>query len=312
MTNAADTKDHIIRFLFEEHAVRGQWIQLTDGLQALQQGHQYPAAVKQQLFEAALATNLMIETIKFEGRLSLQAQSGGDLSLLLVQANHNHQFRGVARYNEQANEQTLANCDDLKQLMPGAQMALTIEPEQGKRYQGIVPMHQSSLAANLEDYFNQSEQLATRIWLFNNQETAVGLMLQAMPATGGSNDGYNDNPSEYISGFEHLSQLAQTLKPEEALSLNAETVLHRLFHQDPLRLYPAKPIEYQCGCSRQKSLASLTLVPRDELNEMLAENGKITMNCEFCQTEYAFDSIDIEQIFANAGHDQQGSDPASH
>ena len=158
----------------------------------------------------------------------------------------------------------------------------------------------------------EPEQLATRIWLFSNQDTAVGLMLQAMPVTGGSNDSHKDNPSEDISGFEHLSQLAQTLKPEEALSLDAETVLHRLFHQDPLRLYPAQSIEYQCGCSRQKSLASLTLVPRDELNDMLAETGKVTMNCEFCQTEYAFDSIDIEQIFANAGHDQQGTNPASH
>lgn len=278
--------DFIQRFLFEDHSVRGQWISLSHSVDQLMTGHDYPAPVKKQLTFAALAANLLTETLKFEGRLTLQTQSGGDLKLLLIQANHQHEFRGVARFNAD-----ITNSDDLKQLMPGAQMALTIEPRRGKRYQGIVPMHQHSLAENLEDYFQQSEQLPTKIWLFANDTQAVGLMLQSMP---GASD---------LADLDHLSQLAATLSPEEALSLSAETVLHRLFHQDPLRLFPASPIHYRCGCSREKSSTSLSLVPKAELQEILEQEGKVELTCEFCQTTYSYDSIDVEQILANSGHD---------
>ncbi|WP_144392285.1 Hsp33 family molecular chaperone HslO [Pleionea sediminis] len=280
--------DYIQRFLFEEHAVRGQWIALSNSLKELVAGHEYPAPVKKQLFKSALATNLLAETLKFEGRLTLQAQSGGDLKILLIQANHEHEFRGVARHND-----IVPESEDIKTLMPGAQMALTIEPEGGRRYQGIVPMHKPSLAENIEDYFAQSEQLATRIWLFCGEDKAAGLLLQAMPEE-------NDE-----SGFEHLSQLANTLSQDEALSLDSNTVLHRLFHQDPLRLFEPKTINYRCGCSRQKSLNSLLLVPIAELEEIIEKEGKVSMNCEFCQTHYEFDAIDVEQVFANSGRDMQ-------
>ncbi|MEE4246148.1 MAG: Hsp33 family molecular chaperone HslO, partial [Kangiellaceae bacterium] len=284
--------DFIQRFLFEEHAVRGHWIKLEKTLVELLNGHDYPASVEKQLFEAALATNLLTETIKFEGRLSLQIQSGGALSLILVQADHQHQFRGIARH-----QTSVPDSDDLKELMPGAQMALTIEPNLGKRYQGIVPMHQHNLSDNLADYFRQSEQLATQLWLFSDHNSAAGLFLQAMPES--------DQHQTERADFDHLAHLAATLSAEEALSLDAETVLHRLFHQEPLRLFPAEPIRFNCGCSRQKSLASLTLVPKAELEEMLEQQGKVAMNCEFCQTHYEFDSIDIAQIFANSGLDMQ-------
>ena len=280
--------DQITRFIFENHSVRGLWIELSDSLEQLKGEHQYPETVQKQLLEAALAANLLAATIKFEGRLTMQAQSGGELSLLLIQANHDHYFRGIARHNG-----TVTPSDNLKQLMPGAQMAITIEPENGKRYQGIVPMHQSNLSANLEDYFKQSEQLETRIWLFSDGTRGAGLMLQAMPGATPETD------------FDHLAQLAQTLSKDEALTLTTESILHRLFHQDPLRVFPPKPVEYRCGCSRNKSLASMTLVPKEELLEILQQEGQIAVNCEFCHTKYTFDTIDIEQIFANSGHNMQ-------
>ncbi len=289
MTTSSDT---IQRFIFEHHPVRGLWVRLDNSVQALIKNHEYPAVVQRQLFEAAVATCLLTETVKFEGKLSLQAQSGGPLSLLLIQATHNHTFRGIARFTDPVPE-----TDDLKQLMPGAQMALTIEPNEGKRYQGIVPMHQHTLAHNLEDYFKQSEQLDTRIWLFSSENTAFGLMLQALP------DSANNE------GIDHLSQLANTLTAEEALSLEPHDVLHRLYHQDQVRLFDEKNIEFKCGCSREKSLASLVLVPREELEELLAEEGKVNMNCEFCRAHYQFDSIDVEQIFANDGISRQHDTP---
>lgn len=176
-------------------------------------------------------------------------------------------------------------------------MALTIEPNKGNRYQGVVPMHQHTLAHNLEDYFKQSEQLDTRIWLFSNDTTAFGLMLQALP----------DNQKG--EGMEHLSQLANTLTEEEALTLEPHDILHRLFHQDQVRLFEEKPIAFKCSCSRNKSLSSLVLVPRNELEEILAEEGKVNMNCDFCLAHYQFDSIDIEQIFANEGINRQHDTP---
>lgn len=289
MTTSSDT---IQRFIFEQHPVRGLWVRLDNSVQSLINKHEYPAAVQRQLFEAAAATCLLTETVKFEGKLSLQAQSGGPLALLLIQATHSHTFRGIARFTDPVPE-----TDDLKLLMPGAQMALTIEPNEGNRYQGIVPMHQHTLAHNLEDYFKQSEQLDTRIWLFSSEHTAFGLMLQALP----------DSPNN--ESIDHLSQLANTLTAEEALSLEPHDALHRLFHQDQVRLFDEKNIEFKCGCSREKSLASLVLVPREELEELLAEEGKVNMNCEFCRAHYQFDSIDVEQIFANDGISRQHDTP---
>jgi len=282
------SSDFVQRFLFEEHAVRGQWIKLSNSVQQLTAGHDYPAAVRQQLFAAAAAANLLVEILKFEGRMTLQVQSGGELKLLLIQANHQHEYRGVARYGE-----AVPDSSNLKTLMPGAQMALTIEPDQGKRYQGIVPMHDESLAENLEAYFQQSEQLDTRLWLFSDEDSVVGLLLQAMPE------------HQHNSGLDHLAQLAATLTAEEALNLDVETLLHRLYHQDPLRLFEPSEIRYVCGCSRQKSSASLALVPKEELLEILEEDGQVELTCDFCQTVYRYDSIDVEQVLANSGRDMQ-------
>ncbi|MCO7225207.1 Hsp33 family molecular chaperone HslO [Pleionea sp. CnH1-48] len=280
-----------LRFLFEDLAVRGQIVQLSTTLTDMLKHHQYPESAQKQLIEATLATALLTETIKFEGKLSLQAQSSGPLSLFLVQSTHDQKFRGVVRC-----EDDTPITDDLKQLMPGAQMAITIEPSSGSRYQGIVPMHQHTLAGCLEDYFKQSEQLPTQIYLFTDGVSAgTGLLLQAMPDA--------DNEAD----FEHVSYLAQTLKAEEALSLDMETILHRLYHQDKIRVFEPQPVTYECGCSRERSLYSLTVMSKEELLEIIKEEGKLTTACEFCNSQYEFDVIDVEQVFANAGHDQSDS-----
>ncbi len=280
--------DHLIRFLFEHHAVRGQWIELSSSIEYLLAGHDYPESVSHLLIEAAMATNMMAQSLKFKGRLSLQAQSDGPISLILVQANHENHFRGIARVQGQT-----PNSSDLKELMKGAHMALTIEPENGKRYQGVVPMYHSQLGENLAEYFEQSEQLKTQFWFFVGAGKACGLMLQAMPENSSS------------GSFEHLTQLANTLCADEALNLPVEQLLYRLFHQDPLRLFPPQSVSFNCGCSREKTLSSLATVPQAEIEQIIKEDGAVKMQCDFCQAEYVFDSIDVAQIYANAGINMQ-------
>jgi molecular chaperone Hsp33 len=122
-------------------------------------------------------------------------------------------------------------------------------------------------------------------------------MLQVLP----------DN--KHAEGLEHLSHLANTLTKQEALSLEPHDILHRLFHQDPIRLFAAETIQFNCGCQRENFLSALVLVPRDELDVLLKKDGNITTHCEFCGTQYQFDSIDIEQIFANDGINRQHDTP---
>jgi molecular chaperone Hsp33 len=160
-------------------------------------------------------------------------------------------------------------------------MSITIEPKKGKRYQGIVPLSGESLAACVESYFNQSEQLDTRIWLFSNSQQTFGLMLQALP----------DMQSE--DSFQHLEYLASTLTAEECLSEDGETILHRLFHQESVRGLAVDEIRFNCGCSETKMLNSIKLLPETEIQEVLADKGHLAVCCEFCKNQFKFGAQDL-------------------
>ncbi|HAB08681.1 chaperonin [Alcanivorax venustensis ISO4] len=279
--NNADFKQ---RFLFPETDIRGELVRLDESLEAILGTHDYPLAVQGLVGEAVAAVALLAGTLKFSGRLSLQAQGRGPVSLLLAECTHDGQLRALARHDGELD--TAAN---IGALIGDGTMVITITPDQGRQYQGIVPLEGDTLAQCLEGYFQQSEQLPTRLWLASGNGRAAGLMLQRLPDQVASRDANRNQ-------WEHLEALAGTLKMEELLDLPAETVLRRLFHETPPRLPEAQPLRFGCTCSRERTENALLSLGADELKTLLDEDGEATLTCDFCLSQQHFDAVDLAEL----------------
>ncbi|MEI6860208.1 MAG: Hsp33 family molecular chaperone HslO [Shewanella sp.] len=279
------SKDNLHRYLFENADVRGELVQLEKSYQEVLSAHQYPEKIQLLLGELMAATSLLTATLKFSGDISVQLQGDGPVSLAVINGNNLQQLRGVARWN--ADLQQDAN---LQQLFGNkGHMVITLTPVDGERYQGVVALDKSTLAACLEEYFDQSEQLLTSINLFANGQQAAGMLLQVLPSE-----------DEHNVKFKHLEQLTATVKAKELFDLEAEEVLHRLYHQEEVRLFDPIQVSFSCTCSRERSAKAIRTVPKAEIYVIIAERGNVEMGCEYCNTNYSFDSIDIEAIFSNA------------
>ena len=279
--NNADFKQ---RFLFPETDIRGELVRLDESLEAILGTHDYPLAVQGLVGEAVAAVALLAGTLKFSGRLSLQAQGRGPVSLLLAECTHDGQLRALARHDGELD--TAAN---IGALIGDGTMVITITPDQGRQYQGIVPLEGDTLAQCLEGYFQQSEQLPTRLWLAAGNGRAAGLMLQRLPDQVASRDANRNQ-------WEHLEALAGTLKMEELLDLPAETVLRRLFHETPPRLPEAQPLRFGCTCSRERTENALLSLGADELKTLLDEDGEATLTSDFCLSQQHFDAVDLAEL----------------
>ena len=280
--------DQLHRFLFDADNVRGELVQLGPTFAAMIANHDYPPAVAELLGELLVATSLFTALLKFEGEVTVQLQGDGPVRLMVVNGDHRQQFRGVARIASPVGEQT-----GLRPLLGNGYLVITVSPTDGERYQGVVALDQESIAACLEGYFSQSEQLPTRIWLFARagaSPRAGGLLLQRMPVSASEQDD---------RGLEHLSLLSATLKAEELLDLPAITVLHRLYHQEQISQFAPQPLSFVCGCSREKSANALISLGRDDCEALLVERGEILIHCEYCNSDYRFTSDDVEPLFGS-------------
>lgn len=277
------------RFLFDSFPVRGALVQLQDTWQQVASRHDYSPSARSILAEAMAASAMFISHLKLDGRVSLQIASSGPISQLYAECDSRGRMRGLARSPEDA--PTHFRFADLSQ---GGRMVITIEPEKGRnRYQGIVSLEAKVMAKALEDYFRQSEQLETRIWLFAGEHSVAGLMLQKMPATA---DRDTDEDA-----WNRVIQLTDTLTPEELLELPAEQVLHRLYHEETVRVFDPQPLTFHCRCSRERMVDVLRMIGREEARAALNEEGQLVSTCEFCNQVYRFDAVDIEQVFVESG-----------
>ncbi|MBS99240.1 MAG: Hsp33 family molecular chaperone HslO [Oceanospirillaceae bacterium] len=277
--------DHIQRILFDEIDVRGVIARVEESYAEVLARADYPPVIRRILGEMLAAVSLLSSNLKFEGRLSLQAQGEGNLRILMAECSHHQDLRAIARY-----EGALAEAP-FNELLVNGRLALTIEPEGGQRYQGVVPLEKPSLAECLEDYFRQSEQLSTSIHLAADSQKAVGLLLQVLPAAGTG-----------VDDWERISALASTLKDSELIELDNETVLYRLFHQEKCRLYEPESLRFQCDCSRTRSAEALQMMTEEELLQLADEHdGVLEVSCHFCNELYRFDKADIQALFSNGG-----------
>ncbi|MFK3651375.1 Hsp33 family molecular chaperone HslO [Lysobacter enzymogenes] len=288
---AADGHDRLTRFLIETAGVRGVHVRLDETWRQIRERAEYPAAAAELLGEAAAAAALFTGHAKVDGRLSVQLRGDGALRTLFAECTAAGTLRGIVQLAEEGGEVSR----DLGQLGDQAVLAITIEnPSVGGRepirYQGLVALESDSLADAFEGYFRQSEQLPTRLLLAADGERAAGLMLQKLPGDGGDEDGWT-----------RVGALFETVRDGELLELPAQTLLHRLFHEDGAQLLGSKPLAFACSCSRGRVEAMLVSLGRDEAQAAVdAAGGQAQVRCEFCGQTYRFDGVEVAGLFAAA------------
>ncbi|EGQ9327352.1 Hsp33 family molecular chaperone HslO [Vibrio vulnificus] len=276
------------RYLFEDLSVRGELVQLDEAYQRIISSKDYPAALQKLLGELLVSTTLLTATLKFEGSITIQLQGDGPVSLAVINGDNEQKIRGVARW-----EGHIADDATLHDMMGKGYMVITIEPKKGERYQGIVGLEGDNLEQVLEGYFERSEQLKTRIWIRTGEHEgkahAAGMLIQVMPdGTGSEND------------FEHLEQLTNTVKNVELFTLPANELLYRLYNQEQVRLFEPQNVEFRCGCSRERSGAAIVTVDKNEIYDILASDGSVSLHCDYCGTTYSFDESDVNKLYEEA------------
>ena len=282
-----DHHDTSRRFIIADSPIRGEWTLLDSTYKAVIAKHQYPLEIQALLGQMMAAAVMLSSTLKFEGLLIIQARGTGALKLATVECTHDGGVRAVAQWDGDV------SAKPFPELLANATLAITIAPADGKRYQGIIPLERDTLAGCLEDYFQRSEQLKTRIWLAEGDEKAAGLLIQFMPYS----SEINKPQEEMDEDWNRVTLLADTLTTEEHLGIAPETLLHRLFHEEDIRLMSSDQVRFYCPCSRKRFADSLATIAKEELMDIVKERGKIETQCQFCNEIYQFDAVDLHAIY---------------
>ena len=277
--------DTLQRFLFEDNAVRGELVHLDATYRAIRDSHDYPPPVRALLGETLAASALLSGSIKAHDSLIVQVQASGPVHLVVAQCTSQRSLRGLARWTgavEPGGLQTLCGTGTL---------AITIDPGRGQeRYQGRVALSGESVAQAIETYFEQSEQLPTRLWLACDGERAAGLLVQSLPGQRADPDAWN-----------RIQLLAATVRPGELLDSSLDELRRTLFPEEDVRVFDPQRTTYHCTCARETIGTVLASLGRAELEEALDELGELTVTCEFCNRRYVFDRVDVEAVLAGEG-----------
>ncbi len=284
-------KDTLTRFIFDNAAVRGTIIQLDEAWKVLLQRKDYPKIVQTQLGEFIAANALLASTLKFDGALVMQIQGNGPIHFMVMECTSDKHLRGMAQYKDTIHNQN--ENSSLQDLFGNGNLVITVDNAKTReRYQSIVNLDGNKISHALESYLTQSEQLETCLILAINHAHACGMLVQKLPnETASSEDDWN-----------RISRLVATLKDEELTSLEPEEILHRLFHEDDVRILSTDRYTFQCTCSRERVSNMLISLGQEEVDNIMAEQGAININCEFCSQHYHFDTVDAKELFATNIH----------
>jgi molecular chaperone Hsp33 len=274
--------DSLQRFLFEHTPLRGELVHLDATWQEVLTRHDYPPAVRARLGEMMASCLLLSATLKFNGTVTMQVQGEGAINLLVVEATSRRTVRGMAQWQGEV------VAGDLHAQFGAGRLTITIDPGTGgERYQGIVALEGDGLADAIDTYLDRSEQLPTRMWLAADENSAAGMLLQKLPGTDADDDAWN-----------RVQALGATLSAGELLALPAQEIIHRLFHEEEVRLFDTEPVSFHCSCSRERVAGMLHSLGQDEVMDILRSEGAIEVTCEFCNKRYRFDAVDAAQLFA--------------
>lgn len=285
-------QDVLNRYLFDDKHARGELVQIHQAYQDMLANHQYPDGVKTLLGELLAATCLLTATLKFEGEIAVQLQGSSDapINYIAINGNDQQEMRGVAKL------QAETNATSLKELIGKGIMVITIRPNKGEPYQGVVPLEQPTLAECLAHYFETSDQIPTTVWLFTDlaAQKVAGSLVQLLPDS--------EDKAKQHEDYEHLCHLTSTIKAEEIFNLPAEELLHRLYHEEQVRIFEPQQVTYRCSCSQEKCLNAITQLGASEIKSIIAEQGNVSMTCDYCLTTYAFDEQQLLPYISEVKH----------
>lgn len=278
--------DSLERFVFEEAPIHGRIVHLDATWRAVLERREYPAPVRELLGEFMAAAALLTATLKFDGRLIMQVQGNGPVSLLVVECSSERAMRALAQWEGDIGPLPFS------ELFGDGRLVITIDPLNDKeRYQGVVELEGDSIAQALEGYFERSEQIDTRLWLAADDEQAAGMILQRLP----------DKESEDVDAWDRAAHIGSTITQRELLTLSAKDLLHRLYHEDDIRLFQRMPVSFRCSCSRDSVERALHMMGETEVRSILTERGRVEVDCEFCGNHYELDTVEVEQLLV-VGH----------
>ena len=281
-------RDSRQRFLFEHLAVRGELVHLNQSWQEILKRHEYPESIQSMLGDMAAAAVLLSATLKFKGSLIMQIRGNGPLSMAVMEATSERTLRGLAQWHGDVSDKGLLD------LVGKATLVITIDPEIGERYQGIVDLSSGDIPHALEDYMRRSQQLETRLWLCSDGSHASGMLLQKMPARGDADLLYED-----LDAWPRVTQLADTVQAQELAQLEFNDLLYRLFHEEQVRVFEKSPVSFRCSCTRERVRDMLRMLGYDEVKSIIDSENRLDVRCQFCNHYYGFDKVDAEQIFTD-------------
>ena len=277
------TTDATRRFIIGRGAVRGEYVQLSESWRSLLARRNYPEPIVALLGECLAACALFTSTLKMlqeDGRLTLQIQGGKPLSLLVAECRADLSVRAMARFDHTAPIETDRSLLDLTR---GATFALTIDPGGDyDSYQSLVPLEGASVASVLNGYMHRSEQIESHFALAASPSTCAGLLVQQIPGQGGKTEGKDPDI------WNRVRTLASSVSREELLELEDTALLHRLFHQEEVRLLPERRVTFVCRCSKERVGSVLKVLGAAEIRGLLADRRTVEVDCDFCGERYVF------------------------
>jgi molecular chaperone Hsp33 len=300
-----DTKDTLQKFIFDNAAVRGELVEISDTWREIQARHGYPKAVRSMLGEMVAASALLSANLKFNGSIVMQIHGDGPVRLLVVECDAELRIRATAKLAPEADIADEATLTDLLNVNRRGRFVITLDPLEkmpGQQpYQGIVPLDGESVATVIENYMLRSEQMDTKLWLAADDKVSRGLLLQKLPRHSGKDDQTKQaTVEEDLETWNRAVVLGSTLKQEELLSTDIETLLNRLFWEETIRVFDPQHPQFHCSCTREKVGNMLKMLGQPEVESALADLGELGVNCDFCGKHYAFDKVDCAQLFATA------------
>jgi len=301
--------DTLQKFIFHNGTVRGELVELHATWQQILEHHRYPAAIQHLLGELTSAAALLCANLKFDGSMIMQIHGDGAIQLLVVECNHQLQLRAMVKLAEDVVLTDNASLSELINAHGKGLFVITLDPTDKapgqQTYQGVVPIEGNSVAEVIENYMKRSEQLDTKLWLASDNMVSRGMLLQRLPGTGGVSSPQsepiasaaksdNEPPEETWS---RACILGNTLTRNELLTSSTATLLHRLFWEEPLRIFEPQAVRFECSCSREKVGNMLKLLGKTEVTEAVNSLGKLDIQCDFCGKPYSFDPVDCAQLF---------------
>jgi len=296
--------DTLQKFIFDNAAVRGELVEISQTWSEIQARHAYPRAVRAVLGEMVAAGALLSANLKFNGSIVMQIHGDGPVRLLVVECDADLRMRATAKLAPDAEVGDDATLSELFNVNGKGRFVITLDPADkmpGQQpYQGVVPLDGDDMATVIENYMLRSEQMDTRLWLAADDKVARGLLLQKLPRHSGKEDQVEQaSEAEDLETWNRAAMLGQTVKREELLSTDITTLLHRLFWEETIRVFDPVHPQFHCSCNREKVGNMLKMLGQPEVESALAELGELGINCDFCGKHYAFDKVDCAQLFAS-------------